>query len=86
MIAKVVADVAEAGARVAILDYFFKADTPWDAKAAEHLRRAVGAGMPVVVGDPHWHPDPDGLMSRDRGGARRVMGAAVSSMRAVGMG
>lgn len=82
MIAKVVADVAAAGARVAILDYFFKADTPWDAKAAEHLRRAVGAGMPVVVGDPHWHPDPDGLMSRGIVAVPGVYRGAVSSMRA----
>lgn len=82
MVAKVAADVAEAGARVAILDYFFKADTPWDAKAAEHLRRAVGAGMPVVIGDPHWHADPEGLISRAIVSLPGVYRGAVSSMRA----
>jgi serine/threonine protein kinase len=82
MVAKVAADVAEAGALVAILDYFFMADTPWDAKAVEHLRRAVGAGMPVVIGDPHWHADTEALISRAVVSVPGVYRGAVSYLRA----
>ncbi|MFZ4573252.1 MAG: serine/threonine protein kinase [Phycisphaerales bacterium] len=63
LIAKIVADAAQAGAPVAMLDYTFYGDGVRDLQAAAYLRRAAEAGMPVVIGDPTWRPDAEAMIS-----------------------